>query len=428
MKYSVPLLLVVMLCTGCGGGSSGGGAGGGQGSGQGGGGGGGGQQGSDIPNLTMGTDCSISLALIAEYITNDVPDSVPSWEQLDCYIDDVERLALPSVFLSAADVPPEENGTGVPLSPLESFEFDEAIFAEWPSATVPHFTFSEVPPFLSEDNTSFYPQDLENEWDLKLRAMATFVLLAKAQDYRATIAYFYPPSFFNFGDNSPWTRPQTREDFIEFWRDIYIPQRVALAEMAERVKAEYLQPWDIEPGQFVRAFGDQWLSGLSNDDQVAVTQQIVDELYDAVSAEFTGTLIVINYDRYAAVGNHWSEVDLSEWDQVNFALFTEGDVEGNEAYLDEQIDMYAAIVARDGISQWAIQEVTVDPSAHTSALTDTELTFADIEEDIYQSIFDKIATLTTAPIGIGITTGYIETDAARTLVETTFADYAANGL
>lgn len=426
MKYFAAFLFVGILCTGCGGGSSDGDAGGGQGGEQGGG--GGGQQGSDIPNLTMGTDCSISLALIAEYITNDVPNSVPSWDQLDCYIDDVERLALPSVFLSASDVPPDENGTDDPLTPLESFEFDEAIYAEWPSTTVPHFTFGEVPPFSNDDNTSFYPEDLENDWDLKLRAMATFVLLAKAQDYRATVAYFYPPSFFNFGDNSPWTEPQTREDFIDFWRNEYIPQRVALAEMAERVKAEYLQPWDIEPGQFVRAFGDQWLNDLSDDDQVAVTQQIVDELYTAVSAEFSGTLIVINYDRYAAVGDHWSEVDLSEWDQVHFALFTEGDVEGNEAYLDEQIDMYATIIARDGITQWAIQEVTVDPAAHSLALSGTGTSFADIEEDIYQSLFDKIATLTTPPIGIGITTGYIETDAARTLVETTFADYATNGL
>jgi hypothetical protein len=133
---------------------------------------------------------------------------------------------------------------------------------------------------------------------------------------------------------------------------------------------------------------------------------------------FSGSLILINYDRYAAHGDHWRNLDLSEWDIVYFALFTEGNVEATENYLSEQLDVYTTMIARDNIDNWLFG-VTVDQDVHERLLTEGE-SFDAIEADIYNAIFTAADQLSIPSNGITVPVGAIQTDAAEQVTRSYF--------
>jgi len=195
--------------------------------------------------------------------------------------------------------------------------------------------------------------------------------------------------------------------------------------MAEKVKAEILMPWDIEPGQFLRAFGDNWLGSLSEVEQIMLAQTIIDELAAALRPLFSGTLSIIIYDRYEASGQYWDQINLFAWDQANFVFFTEGNLQTTEHYLDSQLAGYMSIIQRSGIP-WIAQGIAVDGNVHRRLLTNSEK-FEDIEESIYRMIFEKISAQPVKPSGIGITVSFIETSAAKDYVKSALAQVKANG-
>lgn len=163
--------------------------------------------------------------------------------------------------------------------------------------------------------------------------------------------------------------------------------------------------------------GDLWLDDLSDDEIIAVTQQLVDKLYNALRPVFSGNLVLISWDRFD-FGEYWKQLDYSDWDQVNFVIFTEGDVEATELLLESQLNGYMEMVERDGIEQWVLQEITANPVTHQRMLDqmDPPVQFNDIEAGVYEAIFDAIDAMRIKPKGIGVTTGHIQTEAARQLV------------
>ena len=364
-------------------------------------------------------NCDVSLESIVQVLGDFFPDNLPSWEQLDCYVTDLVRMDNPEFLLLVGDTPPEVNFNPVnPPTFWEEIQSDLAFAAEWPEANLYAITVGSAPPYLQGDGELY----TEEEWDQKMRGLAAYGMYLKQLGFRLKVDFFYPPTYFEPGEGF-FPVINNADDFLDWWEDVYIPERVHLAQIAELVKAEYFQPWDVEPGQFIRSAGDGWLEDMTPEEQIAVTQQIIDSLYDAVRPEFSGTLIAINYDRYAAVGDHWKQLNFSEWDQVHFALFTEGDVEATQIYLDEQLAGYTEMVERDGLQNWVLHEVTVDEEKHQRLLQEGE-TFAEIEADIYQAIFDAINNLPpdlTAPLGgVGLTTGNVQSEEAESIVRANY--------
>lgn len=345
-------------------------------------------------------------------------ETFPTWEQLDCFTPALVRRANPDFYLLASDTPPEEFSSEARQTFIETVQSDVMFDLAWPESVLTSANLSDAPPFLINGAVAY--TDLE--WDQKQRGMATFGIYMKQLGKRLEFNFFYPPSTGEPGAGRvPVT--QNSEEFLSWWQTVYIPERVALAKVAERIKAEYYQPWDIEPGQFVRAMGDVWLSGLSEAEQVSVAQQAIDLLHAAVRPEFTGTLTIINYDRYAAHGDHWKQQNLSAWDQVHFALFTEGDVEATERYLQEQLSGYLEIVQRDNLSNWVLSETTVNPATHQRLLDQANevVQFATIENQIYQALFTAIENLSVAPKGLTLTAGNIIGSDTEALVRSKFA-------
>lgn len=344
----------------------------------------------------------------ADYLENlniNFPDNLPSWEELECFYGGLSRQAEPDFFVQLSDAPPSEVSSEQ-APPFWSVVQDALAFSRsWPESNVTSTILGEVPPYLlSVDD--FYDA---TEWDQKLRGMALYGIYLKQLGYRVTGSFFYPPSVANNMGRGVLPAMNSADDFLNWWNDSYIPERVSLARMAELIKAEYLMPWDLEPGQFMRALGDNWLEDLSDAEELALAQQIIDSLLAALRPEFSGIIAITNYDRYGAHGEHWQQLDLSAWDQVRFALFTEGDVEATEIYLAEQLASYQIMAERDKLSNWVLQEVTVNPASHARLLQSMEppVEFATIETDIYRAIFDAIDNLSIPPRGIGMTVGHI---------------------
>lgn len=363
------------------------------------------------------TDCSVPIATIVEEMENNLPDSIPSWDQIACYTGDLTRLPLIDYSIMSSQRPPEEEYDPTSGESIESafvrISDMLTISTEYYANTF-NFPSNEVPPYLLNSTDDFTPE----QWDQKYRAMAAFGIYIKSFGLRLNMAFFYPPSRADNdnGDNEWLNSIRSAEDYLQWWQEVYIPERVALAEIAEMIQAEYFQPWDVEVGQFLRTVSDTWLDTLTEEEQVATAQQTADLLLAALRPVFSGTLSVISYDRYAAVGTHWEQIDLSAWDQVQFVLFTEGDVEATQIYLDEQLSGYRTMIERDGIERWLLQEVSVIGDNHQRLLP-AGVNFTDIEADIYTTVFNVVEQLADQPDGIGVTAGFIESQAAETVVK-----------
>jgi hypothetical protein len=416
-------------------------------------GGGGGDGGNPGPSITnppvnppinpgqAAVDCTIPITTFLQTIDHGAPDSIPSWDQLACYTDDLVRLPQPDTFIATTDRPPAAVLPGPYETPPSAWETMQAA-EEWDQLWAPYSTVDggyhvNIPPYLTDFSGTqgpFFPLTAE-QWDEKLRALMAYGIYEKRLGKIVTMSYFHSPLLGDepYRSRLPQADISDSESFLAWWNNHFIPERVKLAEIAELLKAEEYMPWDVEPGIVVRQNGGDWLELLPVEERVALAQEIVDSLLAALRPVFTGKLSIIVYDSYAAVGDEWNALDVSGWDQVNFVFFTQGDLLGTEMYLDRQIAGYMEILNRSTTHgqaiPWVAQEVTVEGDLHRSTLSQLEppLTFEEIEEDIYATVFDRLANAPVTPMGIGLTVGFIETEAARTLVQQKLAAIKADG-
>ncbi len=367
-------------------------------------------------------DCTLTVQSLLE----NLEDTTPSWEQLDCYTQDLARLTRPSFYLQASDQPPEDNSGETDNNNDTMFDWrqlswrllqtDMALFEEWPQANIWGYNLQEVPPYLVDPCVGY----TADEFDQRLRGMATVSTYLKQQGQLLKVDYFTPPSM---SECENINGPTSSSEWLSWWEETYIPERVQIAQMAERIKAEYYQPWDVEPGIMLRSMGEDWFDAMEPAAQTQLAQQAIDSLYEALRPVFSGTLVVIVLERWEFYQSLHS-VDYSEWDQVNFVLFTEGDVEATQNYLANQLALYQEMITRDGIEYWVLQELTVNPITHERLLP-AGVEFEDIEADIYQAIIDAIGSLELPLNGIGITTGHILTDDAKVLVQAFYDSLAS---
>ncbi len=360
------------------------------------------------------SSCSTPLSHYVQNLDADFPNYVPTWTELNCFTSSQTRMPAPKFFIQVADEPPSTDGTAEPRGSFFEFISDSiSYFDDWPQSNANFLTLQEAPPYLTGGKFQY----TSTEWDQKLRGMAAYGLYLKSLGQRVSVSYYYPP---HLSEPGAGLVPlfESPEELLEWWEQVYIPERIDLAEMAESIQAEYYQPWDVEPGQQLRAASDLFIDSMTEDEQVALTQQMIDKLFAAIRPIYSGTLILITYDRFEFYP-HMKALDFSEWDQVHFVLFTEGDAEGTAYYLQKQLAGYAEIVQRDNLQNWAFQEVTVNGDTHQILLDQYPpyYQFEDIEVDIYQVLFDAFDAMPVQAHGIGFTTGHIETEAARALVQ-----------
>lgn len=190
-------------------------------------------------------DCSLTPRQLVERLEVNLPASIPSREQLDCYAGQLVRAPRPAFWISVGHQTFEapENPNSGPTDWKGTWPLIQEyvqLLGEWPEANVITYPLNEVPPYVTMGGKPFYPYTAET-WDQKMRAAETLGLYFKSLGKPLTVHYFTPPNLEEW-ENSPIPVMRSKEEFLDWWRTYYIPERVSLAKLAERLKARYFQP------------------------------------------------------------------------------------------------------------------------------------------------------------------------------------------
>lgn len=327
--------------------------------------------------------------------------STPTWEELNCFTQDLARFEKPTFIkriLLGSDTLPE-NATAW----IVHLEQIEDTWEQWP-INVGNTLPGPMPPYI-EGRT--YPMTAE-ALDLEMRSYAAVLLEEKLTHNRSLyFAHFWPPYAVNGFDSA--------EAYQTWLEDIYLPELEVVSDAAEFVKAEYFIPYLLEVEQLANGLGE-WFDVLSEEEKLAIGQEFIDRVYDTVRPRYNGVLVASSYTRYTVTGDFWMNLSFAEYDQIDFAIFPQCDLEVTEAYVDDQLENYMTIVARDSVP-YMISELTV----YRESLFENACPSFDFEANeaaLYQLVFDKLDALPIAPIGLSAGTPH--TDDARATMEAFF--------
>ena len=330
------------------------------------------------------TDCD---TLLSVHISN-LDFIRPSWEELSCFTDDLERLPVPTFakrILAGAELGIQSN-----LVELNINYWDELI-AKYPINVSPA-NMPAMPPYVDNNGNNLkYPLDSET-LDDALRSIATVLINEKLKGMVVLLANIYPVDDTDIGLNS-------EEEFRNWFTDVFIPEKTAEAIVAERIKAEYYVPFPIEFELFIkRQFG--FIETLSDAKKLALAQDLLDEAFNTVRPLFNGRLVAYSFNRYEDTDDFWSGLVFSKFDEVGFTLFPECDLVGTDDRLELQFFHIMKIVERDNIP-WSIGELQVLEELFAACDNSGE-TFKSLQADIYSSVFNKVTELPIQPIGMHI--------------------------
>ncbi len=329
--------------------------------------------------------------------------TTPTWEELGCFTEGLARFEKPSFIkriLLGSDTLPE-NATAW----IVHLEQVEETWADWP-INVGNTLPGPMPPYLDIEGRT-YPMTAE-ALDLEMRSYAAVLLEEKLTHNRPLyFAHFWPPYAVNEFDSE--------EAYRTWLEDIYLPELEVVSDTAEFVKAEYFIPYLLEVEQLANGLGD-WFEVLSEQEKLAIGQEFIDRVYEVVRPRYNGVLVASSYTRYTLTGDFWMNLSFAEYDQIDFAIFPECNLEVTEAYVDDQLENYMAIVTRDSVP-YMISELTV----YREKLFENPCPSFDFEANeaaLYQLVFDKLDALPIAPIGLSA--GAPHTENAKAAMEVFF--------
>jgi len=385
LTLSSAMFLSAILISGCGGG------------------GGGTNNGTPASNNNETTDQTTNscTTTIDQYIAA-LDATLPTWEQLDCFSDQLTRMDRPSFekrMLASSTVLGQANVSQI-------LDYWNTIHTTYPTNVSSALT-AGLPPHTDSNGNTLDELNLSaTDLDRKLRGIMTVLIGQKLEGRRTLMLRFFP------GGTPPTFNSET--EFRTFFTDSLLPELIAEAQAAERYKVEYFNPFRKEIEVWLNSSGS-WFGAMSDSQQLAFAQEVVDDIHDAVRPHFTGTLIAHSAQRYAADSSDdfWENLSFSEYDEVHFALFPNCDLANTESYLDRQIGHFTTQAARDGIP-WQVAELTVAENVFTACGFDFATN--DNESAIYNLVFSKLDAASPPYAGVQIGAASISTSAAQTTV------------
>lgn len=263
--------------------------------------------------------------------------------------------------------------------------------------------FGSLPPYLDTNGAdATYPLQ-DSLLQSKLNVAALIIAREKAAGRPVWFVNFYPP-------NVSLTVFTTADQLRNWFNNSFIPEKVIEAKFAEALMVEAYSPVYIEWETMLMAqtslFG---VSGsLSASEQVALSQELVDSIANAVRPHYTGKLIVGSYLNYALHGTHWNAMDYSKFDIAAFTLVPRCNVPTGTMplatqlgdYFDSQITNLQTVVTNSNGMPWMVFEFFAAPGGFFDCGYYSEDAFKTIEDSIYQIGFSKIDGVTPAPVGI----------------------------
>lgn len=364
----------------------------------------------DAEGVTQGGSqqaCTTSLQEHLENINDFSNPVIPSWDEIDCFTGDLVRLENPNFYKMA------HSGDTVPGTPqsqpaptvLQWIDHWDTIYTNYGSNISPAL-MSPVPPWVQENGEEFDYPLTPSLLDQKLRAAAIVFINEKLKGRRIRVVQFYPPS-----DQYDEDDFYDEASFREFVTNVWVPEKITEAQMAERIKAEYYIPFPLEVEVFIKNL--PFIDDLSESEAIQLAQDFIDEIHAAVAPHFNGTLSITSVSRYDSMDDPWNAIEMSAFDQIAFGLFPECNMSITQSYLDRQIANYEIIIARDQVP-WVFSEVFINPDLYNmEACIDN---FASIEADLVNAVIDTMEDTVTPPVGAGFDQYLFVTDDAADVV------------
>jgi len=365
----------------------------------------------------------------------------PRWDQLECHMDSLQRLPIPS-FRTSARVNPVVlwtpfgfggcNGTLCPdgiaevvyglwdsdidelldsmeaptwqrvikggpnryLDIMRSLQFTES---EFPDANASFLPSGDIPPHTNELGDTL-PTPLSEYWhDQKLRAYAVHAIQRK-QDGHITL----------FNESQPATTPPAPasgpSDFRVWVDEVFIPKKIREAKVVEKLKIEMWNPWPLEVDAFI--MNQPWSLDLSDSELLDTGQYFLDTVADGVRPHFSGRIIPASFTpgelRHPQHPRPiWQELSFEGFEEVAFTFFPHCDEEITRENLLHDMGVIMEIVERDGIS-WSLNDWWFVDQRPNECGTDFYDLAPQMTEMMLDILFDQPAPLVGGPIfGLG---------------------------
>lgn len=397
-RYTPAILFLVGLLSACGGGSDGSNNDGGNNN---------EQQGNNEEQVV--DECTTTL----DTWISDLQNTIPSWDEIDCFIGDNERLTKPAMTVRGLA------SSGV-ISPsmdyfAEVLDYWDTLSADY-SGNLSSQVFGMLPPYYVD---SWNPDTGQEYYlDERLRAAAVAYTREKQLGRPILMIAFTPPQLESpvFDDS---------DEFFTWLRNVFIPVKIQEAQAAELIKVESYVPWPLEMEVFIRDVGGDgnggFLESMTDGEKIQFGQSIINEIRDAVRPHFSGTLVAHSYHNYWQAGTVWNQLSYDGFDEIHFAFFATCDVESTSAYMDAQLANYQMVVENSGNIPWQANEISVGEN-----LFNCDTPLDTIEQQVYQTIFEKLMNAENPPIGLSVSTVDILTEDARQYIQSYFNGLVVN--
>jgi len=278
--------------------------------------------------------------------------------------------------------------TGSRLDHVTSLQFTEA---EFPSANFTYLPGNVFKPKTDElGEPPAFP--VTDYWhDVGLRAFAVHVILRK-QAGRITAMEF------GFGGFKDVPTAKTPEAFRNWIDEVFIPQKIYEAKIAERLKIETYKPWMTEVDVWV--MDQSWALEASDQELLETGQYLLDSVAAAVRPHFKGRITPHTWQHGSAVHEGhprpiWKELTFKGLDEVGVSYFPKCDMETTMADARVQFAAIMEMVKRDSIP-WVISEMDTGHKGFVFCGTD----MFDQADEIWSAVLDLISELEIQPIGI----------------------------
>jgi hypothetical protein len=333
-----------------------------------------------------GNPCAHSLDAYRERVAGE--DSIPEWAAVDCFTGNLQRKPMPA-FIKRYNMEAGQFARMPREGQLQWAHFDTA--SSLPVVNFSSGMFSGIPPFWDLMQQKGYEYPLSPTYlDRKLRGAAPFFLTDKMKGWRTLFVQFYPPGTAVAGVVDVPTYKQWVMDHL-------VPEKVAEAKYAERLKFEAFMPFPAEVEIMINTL--PFTQTIPVEERVALAQWLADTIRTAVRPHYAGHLIAPSYTRFEVTGEAWNKLSFAGWDSVAFGVFPECNLEETRRYMAAQLPHWMTIVASSGGIRWTSGEIFVKPQHFINASCLTEQQYLQAEPMLYQAIIDAIESASVKPTG-----------------------------
>jgi hypothetical protein len=303
----------------------------------------------------------------------------PSWEQLECHLEGLERYGMPKQIRSSGvgDAFGIRNMKGPLYPPLWDKVMNSPDFAEfklnWSPATV---NMGMPPSYDEEYNSMKCPQailDSTGKYKLgeywlseEIRGAAIGYIIEKKKGLRiyadldmCTNAYIVQGNLEDYKIHI-----NSAQDFKDFALNVAIPAYAMKAKAAEKVKAELIQLNSFGNAEQEVPFGfHPALYNLPPTEQVELAQWYLDLIIAEVRKYYNGTVWVASAGRYdtrhpdfpasglnPSFGPHWKTLSFAAADHVSFTIDGVCSFVHMKRFFNDQFKGYMEIVKRDNVT------------------------------------------------------------------------------